>query len=128
MKAFVSILAIVSLCAIPLQAADFIRADCNADGQLDISDPMTVLSYLFIGATLPDCLDACDVDDSNTINIADAISLFGYLFDGGIAPAPPFPACGPDPSPDALTCGSFSTCADPVLTWKVLPNSAILPS
>ncbi|MEM7262489.1 MAG: hypothetical protein AAF488_10905, partial [Planctomycetota bacterium] len=39
------------------------RADCNADGSFDISDPVAVLGYLFLGVARPDCLDACDFDD-----------------------------------------------------------------
>ena len=36
--------------------------------------------------------------------------LLNSLFSGGPPPAAPFSECGPDPTPDALTCGSFEGC------------------
>ncbi|MBI4607164.1 MAG: CotH kinase family protein, partial [Planctomycetes bacterium] len=39
----------------------FIRGDANLDSQVDVSDPIKVLFYLYAGATLR-CLDAADAD------------------------------------------------------------------
>jgi hypothetical protein len=50
------------------------------------------------------CADAADADDSGAIDLADAIHLLSALFLGGPAPAAPFPACGTDPTEDALDC------------------------
>jgi len=51
----------------------FLRADCNADGDVDISDPISLLGYLFLGASAVGCADACDANDDNALDISDGI-------------------------------------------------------
>ena len=83
----------------------FVRGDSNADASLDISDAVTMLEYLFNGATNgSSCQDAYDTNDDGLINIADPVRLLDYLFAG--APEPPEPGgqCGQDPTGDALLC------------------------
>jgi len=82
----------------------FVRGDANGDGRLDLSDAVFVLLHLFRGRPAP-CLDACDANDSGVLDIADAVFALAYLYGGGEAPRAPFPAAGPDPTPDGLTCG-----------------------
>jgi hypothetical protein len=64
----------------------FRRADANADGAMNISDPVAILNYIFGTKVLP-CLDAADVDGSGILEITDAVSLLGFLFLGTEAPA-----------------------------------------
>lgn len=86
----------------------FIRGDTNHDGQVDLSDGISLLQYLYLG--IPDgiaCLDACDVDDSGVLDLADALGLLFALFqpDPSVRPAPPFPYQGIDTTPtDPLHC------------------------
>ncbi|MEM7232593.1 MAG: right-handed parallel beta-helix repeat-containing protein [Planctomycetota bacterium] len=89
----------------------FRRGDANGDGRVDISDSIAVLSYLFLGGPEPECLDAADTDDSGSLNITDGHAINVYLFLGGTAfPSPgPF-GCGPDSTPDAVTCAT-SNCS-----------------
>lgn len=82
----------------------FIRGDATADGEIDISDGIATLNYLFLGGVSGECADAMDADDSGEINISDGIYTLNYLFRGAAAPAPPFPEPGPDPTPDLLDC------------------------
>lgn len=92
---------------------EFARGDCNADGGMDIGDPITVLGFLFpVGgsSTTPGCADACDGNDDGLLDIADAIRILGALFSAGAPPPAPFPGCGADPSADALDCAAFSGC------------------
>jgi hypothetical protein len=86
------------------------RGDSNLDGKRDISDAVAILGYLFQGVFHPECLDALDADDSGDLELTDAVVLLSYLFLGGPAPREPFSACGPDPTPDALGCGSYPVC------------------
>ncbi|MBN1443936.1 MAG: hypothetical protein JXA90_14595, partial [Planctomycetes bacterium] len=89
----------------------FRRGDCNDDGTVDISHPVAALGYLFLGTEDLGCLDAADADDSGAIDISDAVYSLTFLFLDGRAPEEPFPACGPDPTPDDdLTCESFEGC------------------
>jgi hypothetical protein len=119
--AIVSILAAATVFAItvvaalavtvPLPAAVFERGDANADGTVNISDPITVLGFLFLGApTALACEDAADTDDSGALNITDPFYLLGFLFLGGPAPPAPHETRGPDPTPDAFDCASFPPC------------------
>jgi len=89
----------------------FVRGDANSDGRLTVSDAVTMLRYLFgPGEAEPLCADAFDANDDGRLNIADPLALLGAVFTGaGPLPAPS-PGCGPDPTPDALSCGSFQAC------------------
>lgn len=88
----------------PLHAT-FIRSDTNSDTTVDISDPILTLLYLFSGG-VAGCLDAADSNDDGTVDISDAILTLAFLFSGSAAPPVPFPACGEDPTADALGCAS----------------------
>jgi hypothetical protein len=82
----------------------FVRGETNEDGALNISDPITILGYLFRGKPGPTCRDRMDVRDDGTVDLGDAIALLGYLFAGGPAPPAPFPERGYDPTEDDLSC------------------------
>ncbi|MCA9730446.1 MAG: hypothetical protein KC729_22400, partial [Candidatus Eisenbacteria bacterium] len=97
-------------CAPPAPAEPaFVRGDCNADGGVNIADPVRLLDHLFAGAGI-DCDDACDSNDDGTLNIADVIFTLGYVVSSGPMPPAPFPTCGVDPTVDALDCLSFPPC------------------
>lgn len=90
-----------------------IPGDCNRDNQLDISDPICLLGFLFFGspAELP-CgdgkithranIDLMDFNADRDLNITDGIGLLQYLFIGG----PPHPL-GSDCAPIA---GCINVC------------------
>ena len=70
--------------------------DCNADGELDISDPICLLSFLFLGSSgeLP-CegdetsagnLGLLDTNGDAKIDISDVVYTLAYLFQGGSPP------------------------------------------
>jgi hypothetical protein len=94
---------------VDLNTQDFLRGDTNADGTVDISDPIRTLMYLFLGADEPSCLDAADAFDDGEINIVDAIlTLLDFFREGTAITAPgPF-ECGADPTEDALGCSRDS--------------------
>ena len=81
----------------------FIRGDANGSGTVDISDAVRSLLHLF-GGVATDCEDSMDVDDDETLNVTDVISLLNYLFKSGEAPGAPFPAAGEDPAGTQLGC------------------------
>lgn len=101
------------------RAADFIRGDANADGRLSIADFRLLVNRLFTAGPLPPCLDATDVDDDGKSDIADAVLVLEALFTrDGMIPAP-FPAVGPDPTPDDLDCREYEI-SEPALTSDAL--------
>ena len=84
----------------------FLRGDSNRDGEVDLSDALTLLGFLFRGGSAPiDCLDAADTDDSGELDVSDAIRLLNRLFTGGAHIPPPGNRIpGIDPTPDTLGC------------------------
>ncbi len=83
----------------------FLRGDSNGDGNIDVSDVVSVLDYLFRDSGEVECQSAGDVDDSGTLDISDAVRLLHFLFAEATPPATPGPrAAGIDPTPDLLTC------------------------
>jgi len=81
----------------------FVRGDANQNGQLELTDAIVTLGFLFLG-THDGCRDAFDADDDGTVQVTDPIFVLAYLFSGGRQPPDPFPASGVDPTPDELSC------------------------
>ena len=87
----------------------FRRGDPNGDAEVNITDAVSVLSYLFSGGVEPACEDAGDGNDDGRLDISDALAILGYLFLGSAAPPAPGPdVCGSDPTEDELV-----RCEDP---------------
>lgn len=88
----------------------FVRGDANNDDVIDVSDVVYLAKALFgVGPAL-ECDAAGDTNDNDTLDsIEDPMYLLMYLFQGGPAPATPFPTCDLDATnPGALTCANSS--------------------
>lgn len=85
-------------------AVRFLRPDANADGRINIVDPILLVIHLYRGGPEPPCLDAGDFNDDGKIDVTDFTSALWFLFLAGDGPAPPFPGCGPDAQADLLRC------------------------
>ncbi len=83
----------------------FSRADCNGDGQTDVSDPVMLLLFMFSHASirLP-CESACDSNDDGVLDLTDAVVALDFMFRLGSRPPGPFPECGAETTPDGLEC------------------------
>ena len=80
--------------------APFVRGDANIDERIDISDPISILNFLFGGRDRPhDCRNAMDADDDGDVSITDAIRVLVHLFQGADPLPAPYPDCGLDPAP-----------------------------
>ncbi len=90
--------------------APFIRGDADQSLELDLTDAIYILQFLFEGTADERCLDAMDVADDGTVDLADPIYFLSWLFTGGEAPPDPFPDCGLDPAPrdEHLSCLEFA--------------------
>lgn len=93
----------------------FRRSDVNQDRKIDVSDPIGMLSYLFLGDTALSCEKAADANDDGFVDVSDPVHLLSHIFLGNAPPAPPFEACGEDPTLDLLTCESFTACQEGLL-------------
>ena len=72
----------------------FRRGECNDDGEIDISDGVCILQWLFLGGPEPGCAAATDTNGDGDVDGADPVFLFNFLFAGGATPVSPYPACG----------------------------------
>jgi hypothetical protein len=86
-----------------LRPGEIIRGDGTGDGHVDISDPVSLLQYLFLGREVP-CAFALDADASQSLEITDSIFVLEHLFLGGPAPKPPYPDCGVALNAAVLPC------------------------
>jgi uncharacterized repeat protein (TIGR03806 family) len=95
------------------RGAAFVRGlagEPGSESESGIPGALGILRHLFAGGELS-CLDAADADDSGALDLADAIFVLRFLFQGGAPPPSPHPGCGPDPTEDALGCEEFAPCA-----------------
>ena len=88
----------------------FRRGDSDANGQVNLTDAITILNHLFRGREEPPCLDAADTDDSGQINLTDSVRLLNHLFLGAPPTPPPGLQCGVDPTDDAFVPCSTPGC------------------
>ena len=73
---------------------------------------MYVLNVLFLGAVLPTCMDAADVNDDGAFDLSDGLYLLNRLFLGGPGiRAPGIFRCGLDPTEDNFGCEFFPPCS-----------------
>jgi len=88
----------------------YTRGDANADGNVNVTDAVYMLTNLFPLPNFP-CNRAADVNLDSTLNTADVVYFLDNLF-----PQPTFPppdSCGINPA-DILSCDSFPSCGWPL--------------
>jgi subtilisin family serine protease len=81
----------------------FVRGDTNSDGDVDISDAIFILSYLFDTGKPLSCRDAADANDDGLIDLSDPVQLLDYLFLGGAISGTAL-TCSLDLTSDTLEC------------------------
>ncbi len=64
----------------------YLCGDANADGMIDLSDPIFILNYLYKQGLAPHPLEMGDANSDDVVDVADAIYLINYLFKAGPAP------------------------------------------
>ncbi len=63
------------------------NVDSDVLDQIDISDLVALVAYMFQGGADPLCMDEADVDGLGGIDISDLVLLVTYMFSGGVSPA-----------------------------------------
>jgi len=111
---FLTLVGVLVLGAPPAMHAQepvFGRGDADGNGVLELTDSIRLLAWQFLGGPAPPCLDAADANDSGSIDLSDPVFILIHLFVGSVAIPPPgrpdSQSCGPDPTPDALDCGTI---------------------
>ncbi len=64
-----------------------IRGDFDLSSAIDISDLVSLVSFMFSGGAASDCFEEADINGSGGIDISDLVSLVSFMFSGGAAPA-----------------------------------------
>ncbi len=59
------------------------RGDANSDGQVDVTDAILTLQYLFSGESNPSCLASADANADGQIDISDPTRTLNFLFNLG---------------------------------------------
>jgi hypothetical protein len=60
--------------------------DCNNDNDVNVSDAVYIINYVFVGGDPPYPLYTGDVNCDAVVNISDAVWIINYIFVGGKAP------------------------------------------
>ncbi len=66
----------------------FRRGDVNADGEINLTDAIRILNYLFMGGDAPGCLESADANADTEVRLSDAVFLLNALFVDGSPPLP----------------------------------------
>ncbi len=92
---------------------NFLRGECNDDGEVDVSDAVCILDWRFGNLPEPSCVAATDTNGDADVDISDAIWLLNFLFlEDTPPPTEPFPDCGPSSlvADDELGCVASMDC------------------
>ncbi|TFH65063.1 MAG: hypothetical protein E4G91_03815 [Candidatus Zixiibacteriota bacterium] len=60
--------------------------DADGSSNVDISDAVYLIAYIFSGGTAPNPLGLGDATCDNIVDISDVVYLIAYIFSGGLAP------------------------------------------
>jgi Peptidase family C25/Propeptide_C25/Dockerin type I domain len=69
-----------------LCGSSFLCGDANADAEVNVSDAVHIINYVFVGGNPPDPLESGDVNCDITCNVSDAVWIINYVFVGGNMP------------------------------------------
>lgn len=67
----------------------FVRGETKADVNINITDAVYVLNYLFLAGLRPPCREAAHTDANGSVNITDAVFVLNLPFHAGPAIPPP---------------------------------------
>ena len=96
----------------PCGLIPFRRGDVSAQGgDIDISDPIAILNYLFVSPEPLECLRAADAQNDGRVDLSDAVYLLLYLFSGGDPPPAPSSCADPEAfDPGPFDCCEYASC------------------
>ncbi len=60
--------------------------DANGDEEINVSDAIWIINYVFMGGAAPDPMESGDANCDGTVNVSDAVYIINYIFVGGPLP------------------------------------------
>ncbi len=60
--------------------------DANGDGDINVSDAVWIINYVFAGGAPPEPLDIGDTNCDGDVNVSDAVWIINFVFAGGNPP------------------------------------------
>jgi len=75
----------------PIQAdepRDFVCGDADGEGNVNVSDAVYIISYVFTEGNPPSPYEAGDANEDGSVNVSDAVYILNYIFTGGLSPCP----------------------------------------
>ena len=64
------------------------RGDVDHSGEIDISDLIYLVDYMFNYGPEPPCFDEANIDGAGDLDVSDLIHMVDYMFNGGPPPVP----------------------------------------
>jgi agmatine/peptidylarginine deiminase len=64
----------------------YICGDADGSGEVNVSDAVAIINYIFVGGDPPDPLESGDTNCDGEVNVSDAVLIINYIFVGGNAP------------------------------------------
>jgi streptogramin lyase len=65
---------------------DYLPGDANHDEEVNVSDAVYIINYVFVGGEPPNPLEAGDCNCDCAVNVSDAVWIINYVFVGGNEP------------------------------------------
>ncbi len=69
-----------------LGSGGYMIGDANGDGEVNVSDAVYIINYVFVNGPTPDPLDAANANCDQEVNVSDAVWIINYVFVNGAAP------------------------------------------
>ncbi len=66
--------------------ADYICGDSNNDDDVNVSDAVWIINYVFTSGSAPDPLESGDANCDGDVNVSDAVWIINYVFVSGDSP------------------------------------------
>jgi hypothetical protein len=91
-------------------SSSFLRGDSTGNAQLELTDAVRILRFLFLGNETPTCLVAFDSNADNTVELTDAVAILGFLFLGNPPTLPGMGECETVAPGSVLSCKESQPC------------------
>ncbi len=64
----------------------YICGDANGDDEVNVSDAVYIVNFVFVSGQAPDPMESADVNCDTEVNVSDAVYIINSIFAGGPAP------------------------------------------